>query len=199
MGSEGSDRPTLEEAEEAVRVIIRWIGDFPGREGLRDTPKKVLDAYRRSFRGYEFGEDDRRSIKQELLANDSCTEGMVVVRDMSFTSSCEHHMSPFRGRANVAYIPGKKVIGIGDIVRIVDGFASRLQLQERLTKQIALCMVDILEPRGVAVLLEAKHRCVECYANITGCSSLRVQTSKMLGEFENSSYLRDEFFNRLKV
>ena len=188
--------PSREEAEEAVRVIIRWLGDSPDREGLIETPRRVLDAYKKSCDGYSF-----EALVDEftLIPNDSSCSDMIVVKEIGFSSNCEHHLSPVIGKAHVSYVPRNSLIGIGSIIKIVDGFSRRLQLQERLATQIALFLEKILDPLGVAVLLEAKHLCVSCYRHITGEGGLRVQTSHMLGVFKENSRLCNELFLRLKL
>jgi GTP cyclohydrolase I len=150
-------RPSREEAESAVRTLIAYIGDDPGREGLLDTPKRVVRAYDELFRGY-------RENPQDLLARTFSEIGdyreMVLVRDISFSSHCEHHMIPFTGKAHIAYLPEGEVVGLSKLARLVDVYAKRLQTQEHLTAQIAAALEEILKPRGVAVMLEAEHMCM---------------------------------------
>lgn len=151
------DRPSLDEVEAAVGVLLRWTGDDPQREGLIDTPKRVAKAYREMFSGYE------QDPAVELGRTFEEVEGyddMVLVRDISFHSHCEHHMVPIIGKAHVAYLPDGKVVGLSKIARTVDIFAHRLQTQEAMTAQIAHVIQDVLQPRGVAVLIEAEHMCM---------------------------------------
>ena len=148
---------TREEAEEAVRTLLRWAGDDPGREGLLDTPRRVVEAYGDWFSGYAIdpGEYLRRTFEEVAGYDD-----MVLVRDIQFHSHCEHHMVPIIGKAHVAYLPDRKVVGLSKIARVVDIFAHRLQIQEAMTAQIAGVIQDVLNPRGVAVMIEAEHMCM---------------------------------------
>lgn len=150
-------RPSAAEVEAAVGVLLRWTGDNPEREGLIDTPKRVAKAYREMFSGYE------QDPAEELGRTFEEVEGyddMVLIRDISFHSHCEHHMVPIIGKAHVAYLPDGKVVGLSKIARTVDIFAHRLQTQEAMTAQIAHVIQDVLQPRGVAVLIEAEHMCM---------------------------------------
>ena len=152
-----TDRPTQAEVEAAVSVLLRWTGDNPDREGLIDTPKRVAKAYREMFSGYD------QSPADELGRTFEEVEGyddMVLVKDIQFHSHCEHHMVPIIGRAHVAYLPDGKVVGLSKIARTVDIFAHRLQTQEAMTAQIAGVIQDVLNPRGVAVMIEAEHMCM---------------------------------------
>jgi GTP cyclohydrolase IA len=150
-------RPTREQAEAAVRTLIRWACDDPHREGLLDTPKRVVKAYEELYRGYH---DDPREVLDRVFDEVSGYKDMVLVRDIQFYSHCEHHMVPFFGKAHVAYYPGNGVIGLSKLARLVDVFARRLQTQETMTAQIATALEDSLAPRGVAVMLEAEHMCM---------------------------------------
>lgn len=152
-----SARPTREQAEEAVRTLIAWAGDDPAREGLRDTPARVARAYEELFAGYA---QDAAGILSRVFEDVGGYSDMVLVRDISFSSHCEHHMVPFVGRAHVGYYPSKGVVGISKLARIVDVFARRLQTQETMTAQIVDAMQITLKPRGVAVMLEAEHFCM---------------------------------------
>ena len=149
--------PTREEAEAAVRTLIRWAGDDPTREGLLDTPKRVAKAFREFYSGY--GEDPSE-ILDKIFAEVEGYDDIVLVRDIPFHSHCEHHMVPFFGVAHVAYYPTKGVVGLSKLARLVDAYARRLQTQETMTSQIAKAMVSALEPRGVAVMIEAEHMCM---------------------------------------
>jgi GTP cyclohydrolase IA len=149
--------PTREEAEAAVRTLIRWAGDDPTREGLQDTPKRVAKAFREFYSGY--GEDPSE-ILDKIFAEVEGYDDIVLVRDIPFHSHCEHHMVPFFGVAHVAYYPTRGVVGLSKLARLVDAYARRLQTQEAMTSQIARAMVKALDPRGVAVMIEAEHMCM---------------------------------------
>ena len=144
-------------AEEAVRTLLRWAGDDPRREGLRDTPQRVLDAYGDWFSGYQIDPADylRRTF-EEVGGYDE----MVVLRNISFESHCEHHMAPIIGRVHIGYLPADKVVGISKLARVVDGYARRFQVQEKLTAQIAECITEVLKPRGAGVVVDAVHECM---------------------------------------
>jgi GTP cyclohydrolase I len=173
-------QPSREEAEQAVATLLRWIGDDPDRAGLRRTPQRVVDAYLEHFRGY--------GTSPEAILG---TEGIVLLRDIAFESHCEHHLAPMIGRAHLAYRPGNRVVGIGCLARLVDCFAKRLQVQERLTAQIAEAIQDTLQPKGVAVLVEATHHCMTTRgAHRPGATMV---TSRYLGCFETEPADRQEF------
>jgi len=152
-----SPRPSRDEAETAVRTLIAYIGDDPGREGLLDTPKRVVGAYEELYRGYResAGETLERTFSETAAYDD-----FVLVRDIGFNSHCEHHMMPFTGRAHVAYMPVDRVVGLSKLARLVDVYARRLQTQEHMTAQIATAIEEVLKPRGVAVMIEAEHTCM---------------------------------------
>lgn len=150
-------RPSREEAEAAVRTLIAWAGDDPTREGLLDTPKRVVRAYEELYSGYRIGPE---TILDRTFGEIGNFDDMVMVRDIEFHSHCEHHMVPFVGKAHIAYFPVERVVGLSKIARIVDIYARRLQTQEHLTSQIITAMDEILKPRGVAVLVEAEHMCM---------------------------------------
>ena len=150
-------RPTEAEVEAAVGVLLRWTGDDPTREGLVDTPKRVAKAYREMFNGYDMCPADELGRTFEEVAG---YDDLVIVRDIQFHSHCEHHMVPIIGKAHVAYLPDGKVVGLSKIARVVDIFAHRLQTQESMTAQIAGVIQDVLNPRGVAVMIEAEHMCM---------------------------------------
>jgi GTP cyclohydrolase I len=155
--AEAVRRPSREEAEAAVRTLIAWTGDDPEREGLLDTPKRVVRAYEELYSGYRADAD---TILDRTFGEIGNFDDMVLVRDIEFYSHCEHHMVPFVGKAHVAYFPVERVVGLSKIARIVDIFARRLQTQEHLTSQITTAMDEILKPRGVAVMIEAEHMCM---------------------------------------
>lgn len=152
-----SDRPSQKEAEDAVRVLLRWAGDDPEREGLLDTPKRVAKAYRELFSGYDLAAEDVLGRTFEEVAG---YDDMVLVKDIPFFSHCEHHMVPIIGKAHVAYLPNGRVLGLSKIARVVEIFGRRLQTQETMTAQIARSIDETLNPRGVAVMIEAEHMCM---------------------------------------
>jgi GTP cyclohydrolase IA len=149
--------PSREEAEAAVRTLIRWAGDNPEREGLIDTPKRVVKAYEELYKGYG---EDAGDILDRVFEDVSGYDDMVLVRDIPFASHCEHHMVPFIGKAHIAYYPAEGVVGLSKLARVVDVFARRLQTQETMTAQIVESIHDALKPRGVAALIEAEHMCM---------------------------------------
>ncbi len=154
---QNASRPSQAEVEAAVRVLLRWTGDNPDREGLLDTPKRVAKAYREMFSGYEMDPADELGRTFEEVAG---YDDLVIVKDIEFHSHCEHHMVPIIGKAHVGYLPDGRVVGLSKIIRVVEIFARRLQTQEAMTAQIAGVIQDVLNPRGVAVMLEAEHMCI---------------------------------------
>ncbi|GLU33304.1 GTP cyclohydrolase I FolE [Trinickia caryophylli] len=185
---EAAKRPTREQAEDAVRVLLRWAGDDPEREGLRDTPARVARAYEEFFSGY--GLDPREILARTFSEVDGYDE-MVVLKDIRFESYCEHHMVPIIGRAHVAYLPKHRVVGISKLARLVDAFAKRLQIQEKMTVQIADTLNEILQPRGVGVILEAAHQCITTRG--IHKPGVAMVTSRMLGSFRTDPSTRREF------
>jgi GTP cyclohydrolase I len=185
---------TREDAEAAVQTLLRWAGEDPAREGLRDTPKRVVNAYRDWFAGYDTdpGEYMRRTF-EEVEGYDE----MVVLRDIAFESHCEHHMAPIIGRAHVGYLPTSRVVGISKLARVVDGFARRFQVQEKLTAQIAACIQEVLKPRGVGVVIDAAHQCMTTRGvHKRGVSMI---TSTMLGTFRQDPSTRAEFLRFIDI
>lgn len=181
-------RPSKGEAEEAVRTLIRWLGDDPNRGGLRDTPGRVVKSYTECFVGYK---QDPSEVINKTFTDIAGYNDMVLLQDISFISFCEHHLLPFKGKAEVAYIPNTKVVGISKIARIIDILSKRLQIQERLTAQIATTIDAGLKPLGVAVSLTAEHECMACRgANKHG---VKVKTHHMLGKFLEDPQLRHTF------
>jgi GTP cyclohydrolase I len=181
-------KPTREEAEAAVRTLLRWAGDDPSREGLRDTPARVARAYEDWFSGYA---DDPVVFLQRTFEEVDGYDEMVVLRDIRFESHCEHHLAPIIGRAHVGYLPDRKVVGISKLARVVDAYARRLQVQEKMSAQIANCIQHILEPKGVAVVIEAAHQCMTTRGvHKTGVTMV---SSMMLGAFREDSRTRREF------
>lgn len=183
-----SQKPSQEEAEDAVRILLRWAGDDPDREGLLDTPRRVVKAYQEFFRGYD--EDPRETLSrtfEEIAGYDE----MVVLRDIPFESHCEHHIAPIIGRAHVGYLPDKKVVGISKLARIVETYAKRLQVQEKMTAQIADCIQEVLEPLGVGVIIQASHECMSTRGVHT--HGVSMVTSRMVGAFRDDEKTRREF------
>ncbi len=180
--------PPRSAAEDAVRTLIRWAGDDPTREGLLDTPARVVRAYEEFFAGYL--EDPVQILSRTFSEVDGYDE-MVVLNDIRFESHCEHHMVPIIGKAHVAYLPDRRVVGISKLARLVDIYARRLQIQEKMTVQIADTLNDVLEPKGVAVVIEAAHQCMTTRGVHKPGATL--VTSRMLGAFRSNSTTRREF------
>jgi GTP cyclohydrolase IA len=181
MQKPATDRPTQAEAEAAVRTLIRWAGDNPEREGLKETPKRVAKAYRELFSGYDKCAADELGRTFEEVAG---YDDIVLVKDIPFHSHCEHHMVPIIGKAHVAYLPAGKVLGLSKIARVVDIFAHRLQTQEAMTAQVAGVIQDVLKPRGVAVMIEAEHMCMAMRGIRKQGST--TMTSTFTGAFRNN-------------
>ena len=181
---------TEEEVKEAVRTLITWAGDDPTREGLLDTPKRVLKAFNEFFSGYR---EDPDKILSKTFEEVAGYDEMVVIKNIRLESHCEHHMVPILGTAHVAYIPEKRVVGISKLARIVDCYAKRLQTQETLTAQIAACIQRVLLPRGVAVVIDASHQCMTTRG--VHNTSANTITSRMLGIFRTDARTRMEFLN----
>ena len=181
---------TREHAEAAVRTLIEWIGENPDREGLVGTPGRVARAYRELFSGY--GENPKEILRRTFEEVDGYDE-MVVLRDIRFESHCEHHILPIIGRVHVAYLPSRRVIGISKLARIVDIYARRLQIQEKLTVQIADTIDEVLRPKGVAVVVEASHECMTTRG--VRKSGVNMVTSRMTGDFRSDASTRREFLN----
>jgi GTP cyclohydrolase I len=181
-------KPTREEAEQAVRTLLKWAGDDPSREGLRDTPSRVIRAYEDWFSGYS---QDPMTYLQRTFEEVEGYDEMVVLRDIRFESHCEHHLAPIIGRAHVGYLPVRKVVGISKLARVVDAYARRLQVQEKLSAQIAHCIQQILEPKGVGVVIEATHHCMTTRG--VHKPGVIMSTSMMLGAFREDSRTRREF------
>jgi GTP cyclohydrolase I len=181
-------RPSQVEAEEAVRTLIRWAGDDPKREGLLGTPDRVVRAWREFFRGYD--QEPQSILKRTFEETDGYDE-MIVLKDMRFESHCEHHLAPIIGRAHIAYLPHHRVVGISKLARLLDCYAKRLQIQEKMTAQIANTLQEVLQPRGVAVVVDASHQCMTTRGvHKPGTSMV---TSRMLGAFRTDPSTRREF------
>ena len=185
--AEPIDRPTREEAEAAVRTLLRWAGDDPTREGLIDTPARVARAYEEFFSGYDV---DPVALLERTFEEIDGYDEIVLLRDIRLESHCEHHMVPIIGRAHVAYLPHRRVVGISKLARVVDAYARRLQIQEKLTAQIANTIQQVLEPRGVAVVIEAAHQCMTTRG--VHKPGVTMVTSRMLGAFRDDSTTRRE-------
>jgi GTP cyclohydrolase I len=181
------DRPTREEAEEAVRTLLRWAGDDPAREGLIDTPARVVRSYEEFFSGYDI---DPVALLERTFEETDGYDEIVLLRDIRLESHCEHHMVPIIGRAHVAYLPHRRVVGISKLARVVDAYARRLQIQEKLTAQIANTIQEVLEPRGVAVVIEAAHQCMTTRG--VHKPGVTMVTSRMLGAFRDDPTTRRE-------
>lgn len=180
-------------AEAAVRTLLRWAGDDPNREGLLDTPARVARAYGDWFSGYAI---DPAEYLQRTFEEVAGYDGMIALRDIRFESHCEHHMAPIIGRAHVGYLPNDRVVGISKLARVVDAFSRRFQVQEKLTSQIAHCINDVLQPRGVGVVIEASHECMTTRGvHKRGVSMI---TSQMLGDFREDARTRAEFMQLIR-
>lgn len=187
-GEQAIPRPTREEAEEAIRTLLRWAGDDPTREGLLDTPSRVARSYEEFFAGYTA---DPVELLQRTFEEVEGYDEMIVLRDIRFESHCEHHMVPIIGKAHVGYLPSNRVVGISKLARVIDAYSRRFQVQEKLTAQIANCISEVLRPRGVAVVMEAAHQCMTTRG--VHKPGVTMVTSRMLGAFRNDPLTRREF------
>jgi len=185
-------KPTRKATEDAVRTLLLWAGEDPNREGLVDTPKRVATAYQDWFSGYQ--EDPVRYLRRTFEEVEGYDE-LIVLRDITFESHCEHHMAPIIGHAHVGYLPQNKVVGISKLARVVEAFARRFQVQEKMTAQIAHCIEDVLAPRGVGVVIEASHQCMTTRG--IHKSSVTMVTSQMLGAFRKDARTRSEFLQMI--
>jgi GTP cyclohydrolase I len=186
-------RPSNAEAEKAVRTLISFVGENPDREGLLDTPKRVVKAYRDWYAGYD---QDPRDFLSKTFSETGGYDEIVMLKDIRVESHCEHHMAPFIGSAHVAYLPNKRVVGISKLARVTRIFSKRMQVQEKLTAEIANCLQDVLKPRGVAVVIEAQHECMTTRGiNEPGISMV---TSQLLGKFRTDPSTRKEFYSMIK-
>jgi len=186
-------KPSRREAEKAVGTLIKWAGDNPNREGLLETPQRVIKAYEEFFAGYEMNPDEILSKTFEEVEG---YDEMVIVKDIRVESHCEHHMVPILGIANVAYIPNKRVVGLSKLARVVDVYSKRLQVQEKMTAQIAETINRVLKPKGVAVVIEAAHQCMSTRG--THKTETTTVTSQMIGAFQKNEKTRAEFMNLIK-
>jgi GTP cyclohydrolase IA len=189
-----ADKPTRSQAEEAVRTLLRWAGDEPKREGLLGTPARVVRAYEEWFSGYE---QDPKSYLSRTFEEVAGYDEIVALRDIPFESHCEHHLAPIIGKAHIAYLPRRRVVGISKLARLVDVYAKRLQIQEKMTAEIANCLDKVLKPHGVAVVIEATHQCMTTRGvHKSGVSML---TSRMIGVFRRQPETRAEFLASLNL
>jgi GTP cyclohydrolase IA len=193
MADSAKPKPTQTEAEAAVRTLIEWAGDDPDREGLLETPKRVAKAYKELFGGYDI---DPREYLERTFEEVGGYDELVILKDIRVVSFCEHHMLPFLGKAHVGYLPRNRVVGISKLARVVNGFARRLQIQEKLTAEIAEAIQDILDPKGVGVVLVSEHSCMTMRGVNTPGS--RLTTSHLLGEVRDDPRTRQEFFELVR-
>ena len=192
--SRKSAAPTREQAEDAVRILLRWAGDDPQREGLIDTPKRVVEAYGDWFSGYQ---DDPAEYLRRTFEEVEGYDEMIVLRDIEYESHCEHHMAPIIGRVHVGYLPDRWVVGISKLARVVEVYARRFQVQEKMTAQIAQAIQEVLKPRGVAVVVEGVHECMTTRGvHKRGVSMV---TSSMLGAFRDDARTRSEFLTYVGI
>ena len=185
-------RPSRKQAEDAVSTLLLWAGDDPQREGLLDTPKRVARAYEDWFSGYK---DDPVRFLQRTFEEVEGYDEMIVLRDIGFESHCEHHMAPIIGKAHIGYLPSSKVVGISKLARVVEAFARRFQVQEKMTAQIANCIGDVLKPKGVGVVIEAVHQCMTTRG--IHKSGVSMVTSQMVGLFRTDARTRSEFLRMI--
>ena len=189
-----TSKPTRKEAEDAVKTLISWAGDDPKREGLIETPKRVVKSYEEFYAGYD---KDPAEILSKVFEEIEGYDEIVLVKDILLESHCEHHMVPILGKAHVAYLPDKRVVGLSKLARVVDLYAKRLQTQETMTAQIADTINDVLKPKGVAVVIDAEHQCMSSRGvSKKGASTV---TSRMLGAFRDSQKSRMEFMNLIAL
>ena len=190
FGKKTNNSPTREEAEKAVRTLLEWAGDNPNREGLRDTPKRVVQAYKEFFAGY--GQDPVDYLQRTFEEVEGYDE-LVLLRDIRLESFCEHHLAPIIGKIHIGYLPNHRVVGISKLARVSEAYSKRLQIQEKLTAEIAKCIEDVLQPKGVAVVIEAEHQCMTTRGvHKPGVSMI---TSRMLGAFRENPDTRREFLS----
>jgi GTP cyclohydrolase I len=188
------EKPTETEVENAVRTLIRWAGDDPDREGLKATPGRVVRAYKEWFSGYD---DDPNDYLRRTFEEVGGYDEMVLLRDIRFVSHCEHHMAPIIGRVHIGYLPRNRVIGISKLARLVETFARRLQVQEKMTAEIANCLNVVLKPHGVGVVVEAEHECMTTRGVLK--TDVTMVTSRMVGAFKTQKQTRDEFLSAIDL
>jgi len=194
MSSSINIKPTRQEAENAVRTLIAWAGDDPSREGLLDTPKRVINSYEEFFSGYNI---DPNAVLGRTFEDVSGYSDIVLLKDMRIESHCEHHIAPIIGKAHIAYIPNDRVVGISKIARLLDVFGKRLQTQETMTAQIAHTIHNVLKPKGVAIIIDAKHQCMTTRGiHKTDTTTI---TKMMLGQFKDDKSLEQRFFDMIHL
>lgn len=189
-----NDKPSRSEAENAVRTLLRWAGDNPKREGLRGTPARVVRAYEEWFAGYT---EEPRDYLSRTFDEVAGYDEIVVLRDIAFESHCEHHLAPIIGRVHIGYLPRNRVVGISKLARLVNVYAKRLQIQEKMTAEIADCLNAVLKPQGVAVVIEAAHQCMTTRG--VHKSGVTMVTSQMLGVFRKQLQTRHEFLSAINL
>ncbi len=185
-------KPSRKQAEDAIHTLLLWAGEDPRREGLLDTPRRVARAYQDWFSGYK---DDPVTYLQRTFEEVEGYDEMIVLRDITFESHCEHHMAPIIGKAHVGYLPRNKVVGISKLARVVEAFARRFQVQEKMTAQIANCIEEVLKPKGVGIVIEATHQCMTTRG--VHKSGVSMVTSQMLGAFRKDARTRAEFLRMI--
>jgi GTP cyclohydrolase I len=188
------NKPSRAEAEAAVETLLRWAGDDPSREGLIDTPARVARAYEEFFQGYD---EDPSELLSRTFEEVEGYRDMVMLRNIELQSHCEHHMVPIAGKAHIAYLPNKRVVGISKLARVMDSFAKRLQTQETMTAQIANCIQESLAPKGVAVLIDAKHQCMTTRG--VKKPSVSMVTTQFTGAFQDDDALRERFYRHIQL
>lgn len=188
-----AQKPSRAEAEQAVRTLIEWIGENPEREGVRETPKRVVKAFEEYFRGYKLNAEE---ILSRTFKEVGTYDGPVLIKNITLESRCEHHLAPFIGHAHIAYIPDGRVVGLSKLSRLVDVYASRMQTQERLTSEIADALDKYLKPRGVAVLIEAEHFCMKLRGVNEDCA--KTITTRFLGSYKKDAAARENFLKMVR-
>ena len=187
-------KPTRQEAEKAVELLLRWAGDDPSREGLVDTPARVVRAYEEFFSGYQEDPEDMLARTFEEVEG---YDDMVMLRGINLQSHCEHHMVPILGQAHIAYLPDRRVVGISKLARVLDSFGKRLQTQETMTAQVANAIQNALKPRGVAILVDAQHQCMTTRG--VKKPGVSMVTTRFTGQFQNDLNLREQFYQQIKL
>ena len=187
-------KPSREEAEKAVEILLRWAGDDPSREGLLDTPARVIRAYEEFFSGYQEDPEDMLARTFEEVEG---YDDMVMLRGIDLQSHCEHHMVPILGQAHIAYLPDRRVVGISKLARVLDSFGKRLQTQETMTAQVANAIQNALKPKGVAILVDAQHQCMTTRG--VKKSGVSMITTRFTGRFEEDTDLRERFYRQIKI
>ena len=188
------NRPSRDEAEKAVEILLRWAGDNPQREGLLDTPARVVRAYEEFFAGYT---EDPEQMLERTFAEVEGYDDIVMLRDIAMQSHCEHHLVPILGKAHIAYLPDTRVVGISKLARVLDSFSRRLQTQETMTSQVANAIQNALRPRGVAILIDAQHQCMTTRG--VKKPDVSMVTTQFTGEFKKDSALRDRFYKHIEL